>query len=624
LEFVMAGASGSGDETGLGATGGLPLGGGHDASNPDGLEFADNYSKYMILGGGISGLSAASHLASRGVSQFKLLEARNRLGGRIMTFQIGQTRTELGANWIHGVLGNPLYELAVQNGLLKSVPDQKPQNVVATTEDGKRLPFNILQEVYEAYFWFFKRCEEYFICKYDPPEGVKTVGDHIELEVNIYLQKFAPGQRRARRLVFDYLMRRECCITGCHDLKEADLLSIGSYTELPGGNVTLPTGYASILAPIIKTIPTDNILKGKEVKHIYWKYRVDLENMKNDRGYESDGAESDSSVKTVRSNKSVASNASAASAAARSETSSCAPSVCATPRAERAHPNVKVELANGEEMYTDHVICTLPLGWLKTKKDLFVPELPQAKQEAMHKLIFGTVDKIFLEFERPFLAPILTEVILLWDKLPNEESLPMKERWFRKIYSFSKVSDTVLLGWISGREAEYMETLKMNVVADVCTNILRKFLADPYVPKPKSCIFTAWHSQPYSMGSYTSLGLGGQPLDIEKVAEPLFQKPNNRTPVVAFAGEHCHPSFYSTVHGAHLSGKSAAQYFLNVAATEAKDPRNAEEVFNLGAASIADLSTWLEEVSLGEKSIDSYRRANSNNRKDDGKFVTPR
>ena len=83
---------------------------------------------------------------------------------------------------------------------------------------------------------------------------------------------------------------------------------------------------------------------------------------------------------------------------------------------------------------------------------------------------------------RPF------SVILLWEPLPDEEAVPMKDRWFRKIYSFSKVSETLLLGWISGREAEYMETLKMSQVADVCTNILRKFLADPYVPKPKSCI----------------------------------------------------------------------------------------------------------------------------------------
>lgn len=39
----------------------------------------------------------------------------------------------------------------------------KPHNVAAVTEDGRRLPFNVLQEVYQAYFWFFKRCEEYFL-----------------------------------------------------------------------------------------------------------------------------------------------------------------------------------------------------------------------------------------------------------------------------------------------------------------------------------------------------------------------------------------------------------------------------------------------------------------------------
>ena len=333
------------------------------------------------------------------------------------------------------------------------------------------LCFCPFQEVYEAYFWFFKRCEEYFICKYDPPSGIKSVGDHIELEIDLYLQKYPPSQRTARRLVFDYLIRRECCITGCSDLKEADLMGIGSYTELPGGNITLPGGYASLLTPIIKTIPPENILKGKEIKHIHWKYRLEMENMKGDRGYESDG--SDSSVKTVKS--------------VRSE-SSCAPSIVNTPAIDRSHPNVKLELADGEEFYADQVICTLPLGWLKSKPDLFVPQLPEDKQKAIQRLHFGTVNKIFLEFEKPFLAPFLTEVILLWEKLPDENSIPMADRWHRKIYSFSKVSETLLLAWISGEEAEYMETLKMNVVADVCTNILKKFLADPYIPKPKSCI----------------------------------------------------------------------------------------------------------------------------------------
>ena len=78
-------------------------------------------------------------------------------------------------------------------------------------------------------------------------------------------------------------------------------MGLGSYTELPGGNVSLPRGYGSLIQPIVAGIPQDNILKGHAVKHIHWKYRVEMENMKNDKGYESDSCDSIASVKTVKS-----------------------------------------------------------------------------------------------------------------------------------------------------------------------------------------------------------------------------------------------------------------------------------------------------------------------------------
>lgn len=65
----------------------------------------------------------------------------------------------------------------------------------------------------------------------------------------------------------------------------------------------------------------------------------------------------------------------------------------------------------------------------------------------------------------------------------------ISKTWQKKIFSFSKVTDTVLLGWISGKEAEYAETLTQDTIADTCTDILRKFLNDPYVPKPKVCVW---------------------------------------------------------------------------------------------------------------------------------------
>ena len=90
------------------------------------------------------------------------------------------------------------------------------------------LILQILQEIYEAYYWFSKRCEEYFLCKYQPPEGVKSVGEHVNLEISIYLQRFPPQQRQLRRLIFDYLLKRECCITGCDSMQDVDLIGIGN------------------------------------------------------------------------------------------------------------------------------------------------------------------------------------------------------------------------------------------------------------------------------------------------------------------------------------------------------------------------------------------------------------
>ena len=55
-------------------------------------EELENYFQFVVLGGGISGLSAASHLAKNGFQDFRLLEARNRLGGRIATMQMGGSK----------------------------------------------------------------------------------------------------------------------------------------------------------------------------------------------------------------------------------------------------------------------------------------------------------------------------------------------------------------------------------------------------------------------------------------------------------------------------------------------------------------------------------------------------
>jgi monoamine oxidase len=55
----------------------------------------------LIIGGGIAGLVAARQLTRAGL-RITLLEARNRLGGRIYTESTGEFPVELGAEFVHG------------------------------------------------------------------------------------------------------------------------------------------------------------------------------------------------------------------------------------------------------------------------------------------------------------------------------------------------------------------------------------------------------------------------------------------------------------------------------------------------------------------------------------------
>jgi monoamine oxidase len=55
--------------------------------------------RVAIVGGGLSGLYAASLLEERGIIDFVVLEARDSIGGRVATVAVGQSRFDLGATW---------------------------------------------------------------------------------------------------------------------------------------------------------------------------------------------------------------------------------------------------------------------------------------------------------------------------------------------------------------------------------------------------------------------------------------------------------------------------------------------------------------------------------------------
>jgi monoamine oxidase len=65
----------------------------------------------LVVGAGMAGLSAARSLADAGWP-VRVIEARDRIGGRVYTNRDWGVPVEMGASWIHGTTDNPLVELA--------------------------------------------------------------------------------------------------------------------------------------------------------------------------------------------------------------------------------------------------------------------------------------------------------------------------------------------------------------------------------------------------------------------------------------------------------------------------------------------------------------------------------
>ena len=70
----------------------------------------------MVVGAGIAGLTVANALVHGGV-ECVVLEARDRIGGRLHTVDLAGWPVDLGGSWIHTPVGNPMRAFAQQAGV---------------------------------------------------------------------------------------------------------------------------------------------------------------------------------------------------------------------------------------------------------------------------------------------------------------------------------------------------------------------------------------------------------------------------------------------------------------------------------------------------------------------------
>ncbi len=106
------------------------------SETPDSGRSAD----VLVIGAGIAGLRAAEVLAAKG-RRVIVLEARDRIGGRIHTDRSWGVPVDLGASWIHGVQNNPIAALAAAHDITTRPADY---DSAVYGPDGRRLPDDTL------------------------------------------------------------------------------------------------------------------------------------------------------------------------------------------------------------------------------------------------------------------------------------------------------------------------------------------------------------------------------------------------------------------------------------------------------------------------------------------------
>jgi len=488
--------------------------------------------KIVIIGAGIAGISAAERLIKHGFTNVKILEGEDRIGGRIYTKKYGDASIEMGAQWIHGEDCNPVFELARKNDLVDLVALGEPDRKELTfyMSNGQLVNSSVIRETSMILDNIFNEATKFSRENIPVESGHETVGMFVQdaFYRQLKTSRDSDDVKQMKDGLLNWRLTMEKTENACASMYDMSLLAWGEYILCSGQEAVElgQGGYQPILDLILNGIPESCFHLNTRVKEIVW------------------GEDVEGELEECRS---------------------------------------QVVTTSGEVFPADHVIVTCSLGYLKAHaQELFQPALPEGKMAAIRRLGFGTVNKIYLEFDEPFWDETCGGIQFAW--LPEEKlslkslenlddqgnSLPLSNtadrgtasEWYKGIHGFDVVArhTNLLCGWIAGVEAQLMEDLSDELVLSVCHELLCIFTGRDDIVRPSKIIRTSWHSNECTLGSYSYRHKGSNVGDSLKLAQPV---PSDNQPWIQFAGEATHQTYFSTTHGAMLSGQREGERILS-------------------------------------------------------------
>ena len=215
------------------------------------------------------------------------------------------------------------------------------------------------------------------------------------------------------------------------------------------------------------------------------------------------------------------------------------PMALATPvsRIDHRGRTIRLDTARGT-VSAMRVIVTVPTSILAAEILRFDPPLPQ-KIGAAAGLPLGVDDKLFIALDGKR-AELLQDGFLVGSTTRRETMS----------YQLRPLDRPAIYCFFGGRFAAAMEregeAAMFAFAADELANILGSGIRNHIAPLAA----TAWLHDPWSRGSY-SYAMPGHADDRAILAEPVDDR-------LFFAGEATSPNFFSTAHGAYMTGLAAA------------------------------------------------------------------
>lgn len=564
--------------------------------------------RIVIIGAGMAGLTAANKLytatASKDLFEVCVVEGGTRIGGRINTSEFGGDRIEMGATWIHGIVGSPVHKIAQEiNSLNSHQPwecmDGNTDDAITIAEGGFPLHSSLVDPITKL----FNTLMDYSQGKVTHQNGNESEtqtetetyhnlaclaakvaasnsnsNNNNNLSIGCYLRQGLEAYQVSKEkdevkgcgnwtrklleeAVFAMHENNQRTYTSADDLLTLDYSAESEYRMFPGEEITIAKGYLSIIEYLASVLPPGLVQLGRKVTRIEWQPNDD-----DDRKGVENGC-------------------------------------CSSSRP------VKLHFCDGSVMSADHVIVTVSLGVLKAAisdddSGMFCPPLPPSKADAISRLGFGVVNKLFMQ-----LSPTHGGGKLENENEDSNKGFPFLQMafhspqsemrhqkipwWMRKTATLFPIyhNSSVLLSWFVGEEALALESLKDEEIINGVSSTVSCFL--PQWQKGSSgshklsngnvnseershqnevkfskVLKSKWGTDPLFLGSYSYVAVGSSGDDLDTMAEPLPKDSSNCHPSassplqILFAGEATHRTHYSTTHGAYFSGLREANRLL--------------------------------------------------------------